>query len=147
MNEEHYAPTEIETIVVQECRLKGYSQKTIDNYLYHIKKFVSSGKQPREFLLGLIEKGDSDETVRSASFAIKFCLNTIKKDSSEIQDILNNLPNIKREKKLPVILSKEEIERLISSTKNINHRLIIQVGYSAGLRISEIINLKWRDID
>ena len=41
--------TEIETIVVQECKLKGYSQKTIDNYLHHIKKFASSGKSPREY--------------------------------------------------------------------------------------------------
>ena len=80
-----------------------------------IKKFVSSEKQPREFLLGLIEKGDSDETVRSASFAIKFCLNTIKKDSSEIQDILNNLPKPKREKRLPGVPSKEKIESLIFS--------------------------------
>jgi len=157
--------SEIEAIVVQECKLKGYSQKTIDNYLYHIKRFALSGKSPRDFLLALIEKGNSDETIRSACFAIKFYLNTIKKDSLEtkksigflvpemqgaflgIQEVLDNLPNVKREKKLPVILSKEEIERLISSTKNMNHRLIIQVGYSAGLRISEIINLKWQDID
>src|SRR3989338_5665316 len=165
MNATTSSASEIEAIVVQECKLKGYSQKTIDNYLHHIKKFVSSGKTPREFLLGLIAKDNSDETVRSASFAIKFCLNTIKKDSSEtkksegflvpemqgaflgIQDILNNLPNLKREKRLPVVLSKEEIESLISATKNINHRLILQIGYSAGLRISEIINLNWQDID
>jgi len=147
MNKEHYTETEIGAIIVQECKLKGYSQKTIDTYLHHIKKYVFSGKQPREFLLELIEKGNSEETVRSASFAIKFYLNTIKKESSEIQDILNNLPNLKREKKLPVVLSKEEIESLISVTKNINHRLIIQICYSAGLRISEIINLKWHDID
>ena len=147
MNKEHYTETEIGAIIVQECKLKGYSQKTIDTYLHHIKKYVFSGKQPREFLLELIEKGNSEETVRSASFAIKFYLNTIKKESSEIQDILNNLPNLKREKKLPVVLSKEEIESLISATKNINHRLIIQICYSAGLRISEIINLKWHDID
>ena len=139
--------TEIESIVVQECKLKGYSPKTITNYLHHIKKFASSGKSPREYLLGLIAKENSDETVRSAGFAIKFYLNTIKKDSLEIQEVLNNLPNVKREKKLPVILSKEEIERLSSSTKNMNHRLIIQIGYSAGLRISEIINLRWQDID
>ena len=147
MNKEHYTETEIGTIVVQECKLKGHSQKTIDNYLHHIKKFVSSGKPPRQYLLGLIAKNNSDETVRSVGFAIKFYLNTIKKGSSVIQDVLDNLPNVKREKKLPVILSKEEIERLISSTKNVNHRLIIQIGYSAGLRISEIINLKWQDID
>ncbi|MFH1455400.1 MAG: tyrosine-type recombinase/integrase, partial [archaeon] len=139
--------TEIESIIVQECKLKGYSQKTIDTYLHYLRKFVSSGKPPRQFLLALIEKGNSDETVRSAGFAIKFYLNAIKKDSLEIQDILDNLPNIKREKRLPVILSKEEIESLILATKNINHRLIIQIGYSAGLRISEIINLKWQDID
>jgi len=139
--------SEIEAIVVQECKLKGYSQKTIDNYLHHIKRFALSGKPPREFLLALIEKGSSGGTVRSAGFAIKFYLNAIKKDGPEIQDILNNLPNIKREKKLPIILSKEEIESLISATKNINHRLIIQIGYSAGLRVSEIINLKWQDID
>ena len=138
---------EIESIVVQECKLKGYSSKTIENYSHHIKGLIASKKEPREYLLLLIEKGASDETVRSAGFAIKFYLNTIKKDSSEIQTVLDNLPNLKREKKLPVILSKEEIERLISATKNINHRLIIQVGYSSGLRVSEIINLKWEDID
>jgi len=134
-------------IITDECKLKGYSPKTIKSYIHHVKKYSESGKQPRDYLLSLINKGSSGETVRSASFAIKFYLNTIKKDSSEIQDILDNLPNLKREKKLPVILSKEEIESLISATKNVNHRLIIQIGYSAGLRISEIINLKWEDID
>jgi integrase/recombinase XerD len=137
---------EIESIVVQECKLKGYSPNTIDNYLHHIKAFAASKRQPREYLLMLIEKGTSDETVRLAGFAIKFYLNAIN-DSSEIQNVLENLPNVKREKKLPVILSKEEIEKLVFATKNVNHRLIIQVGYSSGLRVSEIINLKWRDID
>jgi len=138
---------EIETLITQECKLKGYSQKTIDTYLHHIKKFILSRKTAREYLLQLIEHSKSDETVRSSGFAIKFYLNMIKKDSSEIKDIIDTLPNIKREKKLPVILSKEEIGKLISVTTNMNHRLIIQVGYSAGLRISEIINLQWKDID
>ena len=134
-------------IVTQECKLRGYSPKTIENYLHHIRKFLISNKPPREYLLGLISSNHSDSTVRSACFAIKFYLNAIKHDCPEIQDILDNLPNVKKEKKLPIILSKEEIEKMISATKNINHRLIIQAGYSAGLRISEIINLKWQDID
>jgi len=89
------APTdlaEMEAVVAQECRLRGYSQRTAENYLHHIRKFVSSGRQPREHLLSLIEKGSSDESVRSAGFAIKFYLRTIKKDSTEIQGILNDLP-------------------------------------------------------
>lgn len=143
----YFVGTEIDALIMQECKLKGYSQKTINSYLHHINKFIASKKQPRDYLLSLIEKGKSDETIRSAGFAIKFYLNIIKKDSAEIQKVLDNLPNVKREKKLPIILSKEEIENLIKVTTNINHRLIIQIGYSAGLRISEIINLKWQDID
>ncbi len=98
-------------------------------------------------MLSLIEGNKSDETIRAVCFAIKFYLNTIKKESDGIQEIVDNLPNVKREKKLPVVLSKKEINKLILATKNINHRLIVQIGYSAGLRLSEIINLKWRDID
>ena len=131
-----------EILIKNECKLRGYSQKTIKNYIFHVNKFIQSKKQPREYLLNLINKKYSDETIRSACFAIKFYLKILKKDID-----LENLPNVKREKKLPIILSKKEIIKLIYSTKNINHRLIIQIGYSAGLRVSEIINLKWQDID
>lgn len=147
MNGRPIIGTEIETLISQECKLKGYSQKTINNYLHYIKKFLASKKTPKDYLLTLIEKNKSDETVRSAGFAVKFYLKTIKKSSSDIENLLNDFPNVKREKKLPVILSKEEIEQLLKVSTNINHRLIIQVGYSAGLRVSEIINLKWNDID
>ena len=51
--------TEIESIIIRECKLKGHSQKTIDNYPHHIKRFTFSRKSPRDFLLALIEKGDS----------------------------------------------------------------------------------------
>lgn len=98
-------------------------------------------------MLNLINVGKSNETVRLACFAIKFYLNIIKKDSSGIDGILRDLPNVKREKKLPVVLAKKEIENMILSTKNLNHCLIIQIGYAAGLRVSEIVNLRWMDID
>jgi len=70
--------TEIEILISQECKLKGYSQKTIKSYLHHIKKFLASKKTPRDYLLTLIKKNKSDETVRSAGFAVKFYLKTIK---------------------------------------------------------------------
>ena len=101
-------------MISQECKLKGYSQKTINSYLHHIRKFLASKKTARDYLLTLIEKNKSDETVRSAGFAVKFYLKTIKKDSSDVENILNDLLNVKREKKLPVILSKEEIEQLVT---------------------------------
>jgi len=64
---------------MQECKLKGYSQKTINNYLHHINRFIVSKKQPRDYLFSLIEKDKSDETIRSAGFTIKFYLNIMKK--------------------------------------------------------------------
>jgi site-specific recombinase XerD len=147
MNAHHLSPLQIKTLVIKECQLKGYSPQTIKNYLNHLHRFSASGRSPRDYLLQLIEKGSSDETVRSSCFALRFYLNALKKDHSEIQEILDDLPVVKREKKLPVILSREEVDRLALATKNLNHRLIIQVGYSAGLRVSEIISLHWEDID
>ena len=47
---------EIDALIVQECKLKGYSGKTIENYLHHIKKFIASKKLPRDYLL-LIARG------------------------------------------------------------------------------------------
>lgn len=134
-------------LIVDECKLRGYSKKTIDNYAHHVERYLESKKSPREYLLFLIDKNKSDETVRSAGFAIKFYLKASKTDSQDINPIIEDIPSLKREKKLPIILSKEEIESMILSTNNLTHRLIIQIGYSSGLRSSEIINLKWIDID
>ena len=114
---------DVESLIVDECKLRGYSGKTVKSYLFHVKRFLASKKSPREYLLMLIGKNASDETVRSACFAIKFYLKAIKNNSSEIQSILDNLPIVKRENKLPVILSKEEIERIVFATKNLNHQI------------------------
>ena len=101
-----------EILIKNECKLNGYSEKTIKNYIFHVNKYKKSKKQPREYLLHLINKKYSDETIRSACFAIKFYLKILKRDNLEIKSILENLPNIKREKKLPIILSKQEINKL-----------------------------------
>jgi len=53
----------------------------------------------------------------------------------------------KRSKKLPIVLSREEIKNIIDATRNPKHKLIISLAYGAGLRISEVVNLKLKDID
>ena len=50
-------------------------------------------------------------------------------------------------KNLPVVLSKEEVKSLIETTRNLKHRSILSITYSAGLRISEVVNLQPQDID
>lgn len=139
--------TDWETQIIEECKLRGYSQKTIDSYVYHVGKFLASQESPRKYMLSQINKEKANETIRSIGFAIKFYFNILKKSAPEMEDIINSIPNTKREEKLPVVLAKEEIQKMIFSTKNLNHRLIIQIGYAAGLRVSEIVNLQWNDLD
>jgi site-specific recombinase XerD len=127
--------------IKKEAKLRGLSPQTITGYMYHIEKYLESGKSPKEYLLELIEKKKADETIRNIGFAIKFYL--------QVMGLKNELdfPNLKREKKLPIVLSRTDINKMIMATKNINHRLIIQMAYATGMRASELINLKWEDID
>ena len=111
ISSEFLVGSEIGALVVQEGKLGGCSQKTIDSYLHHIRKFIESKKHPKEYLIQLIESRKSDETVRSACFAIKFYLNIVKRDSKEINRLLKDLPIVKREKKLPVVLSKRRNQK------------------------------------
>lgn len=60
---------------------------------------------------------------------------------------MEGLERVKKEKKLPEVLSREEVERLISSYSNLKHRTMILLTYSCGLRRSEVLNLMWSDID
>jgi integrase/recombinase XerD len=58
-----------------------------------------------------------------------------------------NLKFAKKSKKLPIVLSRKEIKNIISIIKNLKHKLIISLAYGAGLRISEIVNLKIKDVN
>jgi site-specific recombinase XerD len=129
-----------ENKLISALKLRGYSRKTISAYTYWVSKFKRSGKEFEPFLISLSDNGLSSSSIRQAGFAVKFYLNLIGKDSSEI-------PNYKKDKKLPVILSKKEINNMILSTNNFMYRVIIQTMYGAGLRLSEVINLRWKDID
>ncbi len=124
-----------------ELKLRGHSKKTIKAYSFHVKKFIESKLDPKSYLLNLVEKGKSRSTVRCAGFAIKFYL----KVTGENRGI--DIPNVSREKKIPVVLSKNEVKKMIMSSNNLTHRLIIQMLYSCGMRLSELINLKLRDVD
>jgi integrase/recombinase XerD len=58
-----------------------------------------------------------------------------------------NIPPCKTKKQLPEILSKEELEQLFSAAANLKHRVLLMTTYSAGLRVSEVVNLQLTDID
>lgn len=64
-----------------------------------------------------------------------------------MQNICIDLERPKKEKKLPEILSKNEISKLLKAVKNLKHKAILYLVYSAGLRVGEVVKLKPTDID
>lgn len=129
----------------EEMKLRGFSPNTIRAYYYHIQDFIgycktSNPEKKREYLLYLISNGKDSNTVRLASAAIDFFIRNILRQKSE------NVSLPKRKKQLPYILSKEQIRQMIAKTINLKHRLVIELLYSTGIRLSELLALKVEDI-
>jgi len=134
-----------------ELKYRNYSPQTIDSYLGCLKDFFAylggnydkfNEFQVKEYLVKLKDKGLSGQTINVRLNAIKFFYENIIKTPFKI-----DIKYSKKPKRLPVILSRDEITRIIESTTNPKHRLIIALTYGAGLRVSEIIRLKIKDID
>ena len=81
-------------------------------------------------------------TLNSAINALKFYYGSILK-----KKFLYEIHQPRKDKKLPIILSKEEVARVLSVINNIKHKAILMLVYSAGLRVSEVVKLKHEDID
>jgi site-specific recombinase XerD len=135
----------------QELRLRNYSFKTIKAYLSCLREYFDFKKfnlekideeKIKQFLLNKQSKNYSSQTVNLYLNAIKFFYREILKIPQKI-----NLKFAKRSKKLPIVLSREEIKNIIESIKNQKHKLIISLAYGAGLRISEVVNLKVKDVN
>src|SRR3989338_9394271 len=126
--------------LVEELKLRGYSKETARAYVGIVNNFLASGKSPRDYLLS---KSDmSRSALRTAYFALKFYFgNVLGEGFSE------KIPLAKNKEKLPVVLGKSEVMRMIDSTSNLNHKYVLMFLYYAGLRLDELINLSESDID
>jgi len=137
----------------KELKIHNFSQKTVKTYLYFnqdLLKFCQ--KEPaavkesdiKAYLNHLLEQGKSGATARLALNSLKFYYFRIRKRRFNYLSG-SNLP--KKPKRLPVVLSKEEVARLLGSVSNPKHKLILALMYSAGLRVGEVVKLKTEDID
>ena len=126
--------------LAEELRLRKHSKQTEKAYLAIIKNFIGSGLNPRDFLLRHSDKSRS--TMRSAYFALKFFYENVLRQKFD-----EDIPLAKNKDKLPAVLNKEDINSMIEATLNLKHRLILMFLYYTGIRLNEIINLKWEDID
>lgn len=74
-------------------------------------------------------------------------LNSFYKITVGMSNKIRKIPYPKSEKKLPIVLSQDEVQRMFDVCENIKHKAILSLLYSCGLRASELINLKWCHID
>src|SRR3989338_239524 len=132
-----------------ELRLRGFSPLTVRNYSFFVDKFLKhtnkdavniDAQDAKNYLSSLFES-KSKNTILLAAAALKFFyVEILKKDFSEIK-----MP--KKEKRLPAVLTPDEVRSLIGSADTEKSRLIISLLYSSGLRVSELVNLKVSDVD
>lgn len=141
-------------VLTDELRLRNYSPKTIKAYRSSIRTFVRyvaprhpralSDADLRQYLLYLIEQRKVEAaTVNQVINALRFLYEELYKRPIQVGE----LPRPKRERKLPVTLSAEEILLLFDRIQNLKHKTILMLIYSAGLRVGEAVRVKIADID
>jgi len=134
-------------------QLKNYSRRTINSYLsclsclsryYKRTPEAISTEEVKEYLYYLIEnKKASVSIINQIISAYKVLITgVLEKEWYSIK-----LPRPRREKKLPVVFSKQEVSKILEHTRNLKHRAIIAFAYSSGLRLDEVRQVKLTDID
>jgi len=134
-----------------ELRLRNYSDRTIESYLLNLTNFFNYiKKRPREvtnkdiqsYLYYLNSKGKSSSGIRQVIASLKFYFNNILK-----RKLMFSFKGPKRKPKLPLVLDQEIILKMIKYTRNLKHKILIGLLYSSGLRVSEVVSIRLRDID
>ena len=136
----------------RELLSRKYSYRTVKGYIYYNRDFLHFiGKEPaaindsdiKDYLLYLAEERQSaTSTLNQAINALKFYYGSMLK-----KKFLHEIKRPRKDKKLPVVLSKEEVAKILNSVDNVKHKAILMLVYSAGLRVGEVVKLKPEDID
>ena len=135
----------------RELIIKNYSLKTIKSYLFGLKSYFIFKKinfdrldeeNIKDFLLYCSDKGVSPQSRNIFLSAIKFYYHHVTKAKQTIK-----ISSAKKPSRLPVILSRNEVEQILQSLKNSKHKLLLSLAYGSGLRVSEATALKCQDLN
>jgi integrase/recombinase XerD len=138
--------------LIEDMNLRGFTEKTQRYYICIISRFAAFlGRSPdtatpedmRRWQLSLSELGMNPPAFNSAVAALRFFF-TITLDRP---DLSRKLVRLAYPRKLPTVLSAEEVAQLLTATTCLKHRAALAVAYGAGLRVAEVAALKVGDID
>lgn len=137
--------------LTRELQQRNYSPRTVEIYSHCLKFFLKwlkydishlSRDKILDFILFLQKQGKAPKTVNLYKEVIKFFCCQILKVSFDI-----NIQLSKEPKKLPIVLSRWELDRMFSVLQNNKHRILLMLAYWWWLRISEVVRLTVQDID
>ncbi len=135
----------------EELKRKGFRKNSIENYMSCVNVFLhqlnSKVTKPSEIneqnIKDFLRSFKTHNTQRMYHSAIKCFYKYVIKQPNKFKYI----EYCKRDRRLPIVLSQEEIKAIFDACINLKHKTILYILYSCGLRISELINLKIKDID
>ncbi len=137
---------------INELNIEGYSQKTIETYSMYLRLFEEFIKKDlkevtSDDILNYLsyiktEKKASSATINLILSIFKHFYNSFLKSDLDINIKLPKIP-----KKIPIVLTSKEISQLLDAVDNERDRLIIEFIYSTGVRVSECINMKIKNIN
>ena len=138
--------------LIEDMAIHRLGPKTQLHYIRHVKRFAdflgrsadrATPEDVHRYQLWLASIGTTVPTVNVSATALRFFFRvTLKR-----HDLAEEVVSTREPRRLPVVLSPEEVARLLASTTNIKHKALLSLAYATGLRASEVVSLKLTDID
>ena len=138
--------------MIEDMTIRKFAPKTQHDYLQRVKKFTAylrrspdtaSSEDVRRYQLHLTASGVGVPTVNQTVSTLRFFF----KVTLGRPDLVERTTFVREPRKLPVVLSPEEVVRLLDAAPGLKYKAALSVAYGAGLRVSEVVALKVGDID
>ena len=138
--------------MIEDMGMRKMRERTQEAYIRGVRRLARFlGRSPdtataedlRRFQLHLVKAGVSPITLNATLTAVKFLFQV----TLDRPQLVAKVRQVRVEQKLPVVLSREEVARLIQSAENLKHQTALSLAYGAGLRAGEVVALKTSDVD
>src|SRR6266849_3450065 len=138
--------------MIEDMSLRNFGEKTRNDYIRHVKTFTAFlGRSPdtataedlRRFQLHQTQTGVHPTTINGSVAALRFFFTVTLGRAN----VARHLTFVREPRKIPVVLSLDEIARLLEAAPGPKYKAALSAAYGAGLRVSEVVALKVSDID